>query len=123
MALQYRRKSTKGVVLTMQNFKNRLSEILEEQIRAAFPGAEISAGDISDMLEYPPDSTMGDVALPCFKLSRILKAAPPAIAARLSEAAFDPALCTVSCAGGYLNFKVSPEYLLSGVLYSVEEKG
>ena len=107
----------------MQNFKNRLSEILEEQIRAAFPGAEISAGDISDMLEYPPDSTMGDVALPCFKLSRTLKAAPPAIAARLSEAAFDPALCTVSCAGGYLNFKASPEYLLGGVLSSVEEKG
>ena len=107
----------------MQNFKNRLSEILEEQIRAAFPGAEISAGDISDMLEYPPDSTMGDVALPCFKLSRTLRSAPPAIAARLSEAAFDPALCTVSCAGGYLNFKVSPEYLLDGVLSSVEEKG
>ena len=123
MALQYRRKSTKGVVLTMQNFKNRLSEMLEEQIRAAFPGAEISAGDISDMLEYPPDSTMGDVALPCFKLSRTLRAAPPAIAAKLSEAAFDPALCAVSCAGGYLNFKVSPEYLLGSVLSSVEEKG
>ena len=123
MALQYRRKSTKGVVLTMQNFKNRLSEMLEEQIRAAFPGAEISAGDISDMLEYPPDSTMGDVALPCFKLSRTLRAAPPAISAKLSEAAFDPALCAVSCAGGYLNFKVSPEYLLGSVLSSVEEKG
>ena len=107
----------------MQNFKNRLSEMLEEQIRAAFPGAEISAGDISDMLEYPPDSTMGDVALPCFKLSRTLRAAPPAIAAKLSEAAFDPALCAVSCAGGYLNFKVSPEYLLGSVLSSVEEKG
>ena len=107
----------------MQNFKNRLSEMLEEQIKAAFPGAEISAGDISDMLEYPPDSTMGDVALPCFKMSRTLRAAPPAIAAKLSEAAFDPSLCAVSCAGGYLNFKVSPEYLLGSVLSSVEEKG
>ena len=43
----------------------------------------ISADAIPDSLEYPPDTAMGDLAFPCFKLSRTLRAAPPVIANKL----------------------------------------
>ena len=32
--------------------------------------AALTETDILNLLEYPPDPAMGDIALPCFKLSR-----------------------------------------------------
>ena len=54
----------------MQDFKVKLSHILSEKAKELYPEHEISGDDILSMLEYPPDTSMGDVALPCFKLSR-----------------------------------------------------
>ena len=47
---------------------------------------EMTVSEICDMLEYPADRKMGDLALPCFKLSKVLRKAPPMIAQGLSEA-------------------------------------
>ena len=58
-------------------------------ILTALPeGSGLVANEILDMLEYPPDASMGDLALPCFKLSRTLRRAPVQIAASLAEALF-----------------------------------
>ena len=35
--------------------------------------------DLEPLLEVPPTPDMGDYALPCFKLARLLRKAPPAI--------------------------------------------
>ena len=32
-----------------------------------------NVGDLSEFIEVPPDRTLGDYALPCFKLSKILR--------------------------------------------------
>lgn len=109
----------------MLNFKQQISEALAASATSKF-GAELSVSEIFDMLEYPPDTTMGDVAMPCFKLSRSLRKAPPVIASELAEGVREAAPAAVSeinVAGGYINFKVSPEYLISNVLCAVEEKG
>jgi len=103
--------------------KKRLSEILEEAVKASFAGAEISASELCEMLEYPPDSNMGDIAFPCFKLSRTLRCAPPMIAQKLSEASFPQELCTAKAQGPYLNFKISNEYLKSILFGEVLGKG
>ncbi|MDD6094131.1 MAG: arginine--tRNA ligase [Clostridia bacterium] len=105
----------------MTEFKKRIAETLSEKIKTDF-SAELSPSDITAMLEYPPDSSMGDIALPCFKLSKTLKMGPPVIASRLSDADFG-GICTVQCAGGYLNFKISDDWLLQNVLVQIEEKG
>ena len=105
----------------MTEFKNRISDILAEKIKEDF-SAELTPCEVCEMLEYPPDSTMGDVALPCFKLSRALRMGPPVIAEKLSHADFGD-ICTVECAGGYLNFKVSSDWLCSNVLLKIEEQG
>ncbi len=89
-------------------------------------GAELDCAEILDMLEYPPDTTMGDVAMPCFKLSRSLRKGPPVIAAELAEgvkAADLSCIGEIGVAGGYINFKVSPDYLISNVLCAVEKMG
>lgn len=60
----------------MLTIKKRLSEKLASVMEAQFGNAP-AAEELCTMLEYPPDNTMGDIALPCFKLSRTLRKAPP----------------------------------------------
>jgi len=103
-------------------FKKKLSEILEEAIAKSFTGANLTADALCDMFEYPPDSTMGDVAFPCFKLSKALRCAPPMIASKLANAEFPAELCTANAAGPYLNFKISNTYLAKTAC-DVLEKG
>ena len=78
------------------------------------------------MLEYPPDATKGDIALPCFKLSRALRRPPVQIAATLAGAlkAGEPGspVASVEAVNGYLNFKISDEYLANRVLPEVLER-
>jgi len=61
--------------------------------------------DLSSLFSVPPDSTLGDLAFPCFQLARTLKEAPPRIAERIAEAAWEfPWLAEVVAAGPYVNF-------------------
>ena len=108
----------------MIDFKNKVSEKLAAAAESAFPGSGLDAATLAGMLEYPPDSTMGDVALPCFKLSKTLRSAPPKIAETLAaELSGNDDLFTVSVAGGYLNIRAADAYLINSVLAEAEEKG
>lgn len=105
----------------MTEFKKRISKTLSQAAKEIF-NAELSADEFSAMLEYPPDTTMGDIALPCFKLSKSLRMGPPVIAQKLAEADYGD-ICIVENAGGYLNFKISDNWLCENVLCCVEDKG
>jgi len=107
----------------MIQFKRTISARILDAMNALWPENTLTAADVANMLEYPPDDTMGDVALPCFKLSKSLRNAPPKIAAALAEKIGACEMADVSVAGGYLNFKILPAYLAKTVLTSVEEKG
>jgi arginyl-tRNA synthetase len=100
----------------MLNIKKQIAN----EILCRLPeGAGLDANAIVDMLEYPPDLSMGDLAFPCFKLSRTLRKGPPMIAAMLGEGFACPAVEKTSVAGGYLNFTLSKEYLTKESLSSV----
>ncbi|MBO6053681.1 MAG: arginine--tRNA ligase [Clostridia bacterium] len=103
----------------MKNFKKQTAAA----IAAAVPDAGLDAREIEGLLEYPPDPAMGDLAFPCFRLSKVLRQAPPKIAASLAETLADFPLGTVTAVGGYLNFKVSPAYLADHVLTEIEAEG
>ncbi len=105
----------------MTELKKRIADVLSLKIADDFK-ADLAASDISAMFEYPPDSSMGDLALPCFKLSKSLRMGPPMIAQKLSEADFGD-MCTVECAGGYLNFRISDKWLADNILRVIEDKG
>lgn len=86
----------------------------------------MTIGEICDMLEYPADRKMGDIALPCFKLSKILRKAPVMIAENLGEAVRAQSECAemfekVESVNGYLNFYVSKSALAEGLLVMDDE--
>ncbi|MBO7292969.1 MAG: hypothetical protein J6V07_03440, partial [Clostridia bacterium] len=62
----------------MKKLKAHAAELIFAAAAEAFPGCEMpSREEITTLLEYPPDSAMGDLAFPCFRLSRTLRTAPP----------------------------------------------
>ncbi|MBQ7669444.1 MAG: arginine--tRNA ligase [Clostridia bacterium] len=107
----------------MLNFKKMLAEKLSEASKEYFPDADLSSVNFEEMFEYPPDNSMGDVALPCFKLSKTLRKAPPMISAALAGYDYGDSVASVACASGYLNFKISDKYLASSVLGDIEKLG
>lgn len=98
---------------------------IKKLISAAVAEAEgLSASDIEAMLEYPPDSAMGDVALPCFKLSKVLHKSLVMIASELKEKLALPEIGRIDSVGGYLNFYVSPNYYAERLIPEIlSEKG
>lgn len=107
----------------MINFKNTVSAYIEKAVLSAFPEAEISDIDFASMLEYPPDTTFGDVALPCFRLSRTLRKSPVMIAEALVKEKYGDEVSDVNAVSGYLNFRISEKYLSDNVLAFVEKTG
>lgn len=98
-----------------------LKTALAENIAAA---AGLSNEQIAEMLETPPDPKMGDAALPCFKLAKELRKAPPVIAQELAEQMQAPAFVErVEVAGGYLNFFYDRGYYVNGVLETLQQAG
>ena len=106
----------------MLNLKRSIAENIANKLKVEFPAAEMSAADIADMLEYPPDSKLGDLALPCFKLSKTLRNAPPRIAATLAEGFVCDGVESAEALGGYFNLKISKKYLEEKVLLEILEK-
>lgn len=85
-------------------------------------------GEIARWLERPPEMTLGDYALPCFRFTKILKSKPDeiskAVAAKLIDR--EPSLTpdwiesawieSAVAAGPFLNLKVNPARLLSWLI-------
>jgi arginyl-tRNA synthetase len=73
-----------------------------------------SAAKIVSLIERPKDAAMGDLAFPCFRLAKELKAAPPVIAQTLAKA-FEqdgsPWISKVAPAGPFVNFFVNADSL------------
>ena len=97
----------------MQKYKQIVSEKALDAIKSVFPDAVISSDDLASMLEYPPDTTMGDLALPCFKLSKTLRRSPVQIAQIIAEKLVDPSIKKAEAVNGYLNISISDDYLCS----------
>ncbi len=107
----------------MQKIKLLISDELKKQIDAVNPDTGLSAADISLMLEYPPDRTLGDLALPCFKLSKLLRRSPVQIAQAMSEGFGCPAVSECKAVNGYLNIFISDDYLASSVISEILTAG
>ena len=79
----------------------------KEIISAVYEAAagRLTKEEIAAALETPKESRLGDLALPCFKFSRSLRKAPPAIAGEIAAAIKLPECVErTELAGGYLNF-------------------
>ena len=76
----------------------------------------ISTEELYEMIALPPTTEMGDYALPCFKLAKLLRKSPVMIAEDLKNGimsdvsiASDKVLTEISAVNGYLNFKINKD--------------
>ena len=90
----------------MLSLKKKTAEYIASAAASAFGEGLLTADDVLGMLEYPPDRTMGDIALPCFRLSKILRRSPVQIAEALAGGIKCEEFSSVSAVNGYLNLKI-----------------
>jgi len=107
----------------MLKLKEKTAQLLADCIKTQFGEGLLGKDDIFAMLEYPPDKTMGDIALPCFRLSKSLRRSPVQIAELLASSFSCEEFSSVSAVNGYLNFRISPEAFASRVVKSVIDAG
>jgi len=108
----------------MQTIKKLIAQQITQAVLAINPDAGLCATDVVGMLEYPPDANMGDLAFPCFRLSKALRRSPVQIAQSLCEALQnDGVIGKIEAVNGYLNITVSNQYLASAVVPEILEKG
>jgi len=99
-----------------EEFRNEVVAIIDETISSLY-------GSISfkKEIEKPPEG-MGDIAFPCFSLSRSLKKNPSEIAKEISSAMQKKKkewISKVECKGGYVNFFVNEQKLAESVIKSI----
>ncbi len=84
----------------------------------------LSVEEIAESIAVPPDSSMGDYALPCFRFAKVMRKSPVMIAQQLQgEYPCDGTIGEVSAVNGYLNFKVNKKGLAEEVLSRVLAEG
>ena len=101
----------------MIDFKQDIADILSE--------AEIgfTREELLQFLEIPADPKMGDYALPCFRLAKVLRKAPHLIAADIAETiAGNDFFEKVEAVNGYVNMYVARDSVAQEVVGEALEK-
>lgn len=84
----------------------------------------LSAEELYSYIEIPPNNDMGDFALPCFKLSKIMRRSPVQIAEILCQSfVVDENITSCTAVNGYLNFKINRAGFAFKLLDTVIEQG
>ncbi len=80
----------------------------------------LGAEEIAGQIAVPPDTSLGDFALPCFRLAKVMHKSPAAIAEELKEKfPVGGAVAEVAAVNGYLNFKIDKKSFARETLESV----
>ena len=70
----------------------------------------VSAEEIYELIALPPNTEMGDFALPCFKFAKVLRKSTVMIAEELkNEIQTDDVVSEITAVNGYLNFKINKD--------------
>jgi len=84
---------------------------------------DLIAAELADMFEYPPDPSMGDLALPCFRLSKALRRSPVQIAQTAAAGFSCEYIRKAEAVNGYLNLYISNDFYLEGILSGILAQG
>ena len=101
----------------MLNFREEVVKLLRTQIE------ELTEEEISSLIEVPPTYEMGDYAFPVFRLAKVFRKAPPAIAeelvGKLGESQYFE---KIENKGPYINFFINKKKLTEITLEEVKNK-
>lgn len=99
----------------MYHYKKQLAEAMAASVEQ-LEGPEA----VSGLFEVPANSDMGDLSLPCFKLSKLMRKAPQQIAEDLKSACASAEFVErVDAVNGYLNFYWNRQRFAGNVLGQV----
>ena len=102
----------------MVNYKIKIAEILSKEIEG------LTFEEILEMVEVPTDNKMGDYALPCFKLAKAMRKAPPLIAKEMAEKIQGNALFdNVENVNAYVNIFIARESFIKDTVSEVVSRG
>ena len=92
--------------------------------------ADLSSDEVYSSIEIPANAEMGDYSFPCFRLSKVMKKAPAAIAAELADKLSAdklsdalPMVETVEAVAGYINFRLKKEFIVSRAFSALLKEG
>ncbi|MGN0804529.1 MAG: arginine--tRNA ligase [Candidatus Coproplasma sp.] len=75
---------------------------------------------LEESIAVPPDTSMGDYALPCFKFAKLMRKSPVMIAQELAQKiTTDDVISGVTAVNGYLNFTINKEGLAKATVENV----
>ena len=101
----------------MLDYKELIAKKISEKLK------DVDITEIEKGIEIPPQRDMGDFAFPCFRLSKVLRKSPVAIAEELSsKLETDEYISKIEQQSGYINFYINTAKLAEEVLNEVDSK-
>ena len=102
----------------MINYKEEIAKLISKEVEG------LTVEEITQMVEVPQDTSMGDYAFPCFKLAKQLRKAPPLIAKGIAEALSGNELFEkVEQVNAYVNMFISKGEMVASVVKDTLEAG
>lgn len=93
-------------------------------IAARVKAGELTQEEIYNMIALPPNTEMGDFALPCFRLAKTMRKSPAVIAQEIAESyPKDEIVSDVSALNGYVNFKIDRVFWTKQTLERILSEG
>ena len=100
------------------NYKEKVAKVIYDA------GIGLEMNDIMDIVEVPADDKMGDFAFPCFRLAKVLRKAPPMIAADIAgKINGNPLFEKVEQVNAYVNMFLSKEAFVKDIVERVNKEG
>lgn len=95
-----------------------------KQIIANKLNTPLEKAELVSLITETADDNFGDYAFPCFKLAKVMRMSPVAIAQKLAEEIQpDEDIVKVEAVNGYLNFFVNRQAFINDAVYDVLSKG
>jgi len=106
----------------IQDIKEIIAEALYNIINNTANAPTLTKEEIAGMIEYPPDINMGDLAFPCFRLSKLFRKSPNIIAENIASEFNSVGTRRAVSAGGYINFTIDDKFYAQNILSDIFEK-
>ncbi|MEE3040590.1 MAG: arginine--tRNA ligase [Candidatus Latescibacterota bacterium] len=105
-----------------------MNPFVDDIVEILSTAAQLPATDVAELLAIPPDDSLGDYALPCFTLAKVLRKNPAQIAQDIADAAgpsidASTRLAAVQAAGPYVNVRLEKAAFIGWVLAAIGEQG
>ncbi len=103
----------------MNEIKEYIVSVIIDTLKSTYE-IDMNKEEIYGMLEKPKDENMGDIAFPCFKLSKALRNSPLNIANDLqSKIVINEKISKIESVSGYLNFSINDNSISSKVITKI----